>query len=82
MWTFSRAQNLTNPMTPDTADSPRYATDFALPDFDEAQREPVRPRLDWNEIVELFEEQRLAYMRDHDSPEKRLAEKVPERFVM
>lgn len=69
-------------MTPDPADAPRYATDFALPDFGEAQREPPRPCLNWNEIVELFEEQRLAYMHDHDSPEKRLAEKVPERFVM
>lgn len=63
-------------------ETPRYATDFALPDCGERLRDPSPSRLQWETIVELFEAQRLAYMSDHDSPEERLANKVPERFVM
>jgi len=78
----TRAENLPNPMKTAPAEAPPYAVDFALPDFGEAQRETPSSRLSWDEIVDLFEEQRLAYMRDHDTPEERLANKVPERFVM
>jgi len=78
----TRAETPSNPMKTAPAEATSYATDFALPDFGEAMRETPAPTLPWDEIVALFEEQRLAYMRDHDTPEKRLANKVPERFVL
>jgi len=61
---------------------PPIAADFMLSDFGEPQRERGRSALFWEEIVALFEEQRLSYMRDFYSPKERLANKVPEPFVM
>jgi hypothetical protein len=53
-----------------------------LPVFTEPQREHPSSTMTWSEAVRYFEPLRLYYMKHFYSPEQRLRDKNPKRFVM
>lgn len=63
--------------TPDSSSSL-----FELPAFDVPQIEREPSGVTWERAIRAFESQRLDYMRDFDSPEKRLRDKNPVPFRM
>lgn len=57
-----------------------FATDFALPVFEEPQVELWPSRMSWAEAMRHFAPTREHYMRYFDSPERRLRDKNPKPF--
>jgi hypothetical protein len=51
-----------------------------FPVFTEPMREHSPVKMSWAEAIRYFAPMRDYYMRHHDSPERRLANKNPERF--
>jgi len=58
------------------------ATDFVLPVFEEPQIEHWPSKMSWIKAMRHFAAERSHYMRDFDSPERRLRDKNPDRFRM
>ncbi len=58
------------------------ASDIELPVFDKPQIEPWPLKMSWAEAVRHLAPSRSQYMREFDSPEKRLREKNPTPFVL
>lgn len=56
------------------------ACDLALPIFEVPLIEPWPARISWLQAVQHFAAARAQYMREFDSPEKRLREKNPALF--
>jgi hypothetical protein len=51
-----------------------------FPEFTEPMQEHAPVKMTWAEAWEYFAPLRNYYMRHYDSPERRLADKNPERF--
>jgi len=60
----------------------RLATDLRLPVFDQPLVEPWPMKMSWEDAMRSFAPLREHYMRNFDSPEKRLRDKNPERFSL
>ena len=58
----------------------RLACDLRLPVFDQPLIEPWPMRMSWEEAIRSFASTREHYMRNFDSPEKRLRDKNPVPF--
>lgn len=52
----------------------------SFPVFPEPMRVHLPVNMSWAEVVRYFEPLRKYYMEHYDSPERRLADKVPEPF--
>jgi hypothetical protein len=55
-------------------------SDIDLPVFEEPLREHWPLKMSWSEAIRQFASSREHYMRNFDSPEKRLRDKNPEPF--
>ena len=55
---------------------------FDLPKFDVPQVEHLPSVMTWDDAMRETESLRQYYLTHHDSPEKRLRDKNPERFRM
>jgi hypothetical protein len=53
-----------------------------LPVFDVPQMDPPGEPMPWARVMEETRAVREHYMKHHDSPERRLADKNPQRFVL
>ena len=60
----------------------RVAVDLNLPAFEHRQVEHWPSKMSWSDAMRNFAHARESYMRDFDSPEKRLREKNPAPFVL
>jgi hypothetical protein len=58
------------------------ALDLNLPDFDRPLAEHWPSAMSWSAALRHFAPARARYMREFDSPEKRLRDKNPQRFEM
>jgi hypothetical protein len=58
------------------------AADFDLPVFEEPQIEWWPRQIAWEDAMRMMAPFRDYYMAHYDSPEKRLADKNPEPFVL
>jgi hypothetical protein len=58
------------------------ASDIELPVFDAPQIEPWPVKMSWKQAMRHLAPGREHYMRHFDSPEKRLADKNPARFIL
>jgi len=58
------------------------ASDFKLPVFDKPQIEPWPVKMSWAAAMRHLTPTRSQYMREFDSPEKRLREKNHTPFVL
>jgi hypothetical protein len=58
------------------------AVDLKLPVFDQPQIEHWPAKMSWAAAMRHLAPSREHYMRHFDSPEKRLREKNPARFVL
>jgi hypothetical protein len=66
-------------------ESPAPLSDSTLPvfpEFTEPMREHAPVKMSWEQAWRYFAPVRDYYMRHYDSPERRLADKNPERFRM
>ncbi len=61
-------------------DSTPLATDLNLPAFETPQVEHWPSKMSWSDAMRLFAPARARYMREFDSPERRVRDKNPERF--
>ena len=64
------------------ANAKRLATDLCLPVFDQPLIEPWPLNMSWEDAMRSFAPLREHYMRQFDSPEKRLCQKNPARFSL
>ena len=62
--------------------SNHLATDLQLPPFDQPLIEPWPLKMSWEDAIRSFAPLREHYVRQFDSPEKRLRDKNPERFTL
>lgn len=58
------------------------ATELNFRDWEHLPPDYLRLRLTWSEAMKRFSWGRDYYMEHYDSPEQRLKEKNPERFVL
>lgn len=61
-------------------DSTPLATDLNLPAFETPQVEHWPSKMSWSDAMRLFAPARARYMREFDSPERRVRDKNPEPF--
>lgn len=66
--------------TPSTPSRKPLSCDLTLPIFYESLIEPWPTKMSWLQAVGHFAASRAQYMRQFDSPEKRLREKNPAVF--
>ena len=64
------------------ASSKRLATNLRFPIFDQPQIERWPLKISWEDAMRRFASAREYYMRNFDSPEKRLCDKNPQRFSL
>jgi hypothetical protein len=64
------------------SDDAPLACDLKLPDFYQPLAEHWPLKMSWSQAMRHFEPMRRRYMREFDSPEKRLLDKNPEPFVL
>jgi hypothetical protein len=58
------------------------ALDLNLPDFDRPLEEHSPSAMTWSDTPRYFAAARAPYMKEFDSPEKRLRDKNPRRFEL
>jgi len=58
----------------------KLASDLNLPVFDKPLKEPWPMKMSWEDAMRCFATTREHYLKNFDSPEKRLRDKNPLRF--
>lgn len=62
------------------ADRSAFAIDLNLPEFEAPQVEHWPSRMSWSDAMRIFTPARERYMREFDSPQRRMLDKNPEPF--
>jgi hypothetical protein len=62
------------------SDRSALAIDLNLPEFEERQIEHWPSKMSWSEAMRAFAPERARYMREFDSPQRRVLDKNPEPF--
>jgi hypothetical protein len=62
------------------ADRSAFAIDLNLPEFEAPQVEHWPSKMSWSEAMRIFAPARARYMREFDSPQRRLRDKNAEPF--
>jgi hypothetical protein len=62
------------------SDRSGFAIDLNLPDFEAPQMEHWPSKMSWSDAMRIFAPARARYMREFDSPQRRVRDKNPEPF--